>query len=291
MPLKLSIGMATFDDFDGVYFSIQALRMYHSEVINNIEIIVIDNNPSGEHGECIRNLANQINVKYIPFEKYKSTVVRNQIFENASAPYVLSMDCHVLFEPGSIKKLIEYYELNPDTKNLLQGPLVYDNLKSFSSHFDPVWRAQMYGVWATDERARDPNAEPFEIPMQGLGVFSSKKDCWLGFNPEFRGFGGEEGYIHEKYRQHGAKTLCLPFLRWVHRFQRPAGINYPLTVQHKVRNYLVGQIELGLNVEPIFEHFMKEAKLPIGYLNNLYKSARQLVEKKSECYERFIYEI
>ena len=85
--------------------------------------------------------------------------------------------------------------------------------------------------------------------------------------------------------------MCLPFLRWVHRFQRPAGINYPLTVQHKVRNYLVGHIELGLNVEPIFEHFMKEAKLPIGYLNNLYKSARQLVEKKSECYERFIYEI
>ena len=177
MSLKLTIGMATYDDFDGVYFSIQALRMYHPEVIDHIEIIVVDNNPDGPHGKCIRNLAAQNrNIKYIPFKEYQSTAIRNLIFENASAPYVLSMDCHVLFESGSIKKLIEYYERNPETKDLLQGPMVYDNLKTISSHFDPVWRAQMYGIWATDDRAKDPDAEPFEIPMQGLGVFSAKKD-------------------------------------------------------------------------------------------------------------------
>ena len=56
MPPKLTIGMATFDDFDGVYFSVQALRMYHSEVIDDIEIIVIDNNPASHHGKAIRNL-------------------------------------------------------------------------------------------------------------------------------------------------------------------------------------------------------------------------------------------
>ena len=38
----------------------------------------------------------------------------------------------------------------------------------------------------------------------------------------FREFGGEEWYIHEKYRQAGAKCLCLPFLRWQHRFADPA---------------------------------------------------------------------
>jgi hypothetical protein len=25
----LSIGMATYDDYDGVYFSVQAIRLYH----------------------------------------------------------------------------------------------------------------------------------------------------------------------------------------------------------------------------------------------------------------------
>ena len=44
---KLTIGMATFDDYHGVYFSIQALRMYHPEVIDDIEILVVDNNPDG----------------------------------------------------------------------------------------------------------------------------------------------------------------------------------------------------------------------------------------------------
>jgi hypothetical protein len=56
----------------------------------------------------------------------------------------------------------------------------------------------------------DINDEPFEVPAQGLGIFSCKKSEWLGFNPHFRGFGGEECYIHEKYRQAGRKTICLP---------------------------------------------------------------------------------
>lgn len=256
--------MATFDDFHGVYFSVQALRMYHSEVINDIEILVVDNNPDGKHGEAIRNLKGQAGINYIPFKEYQSTIVRNKIFELASAPYVASIDCHVLFVPGSIKKLIDYYEQNPDTKDLLQGPLLYDDLKTTSSHFNPVWRAQMYGIWANDDRAKDVDGEPFEIPMQGLGVFSAKKEHWLGFNPLFRGFGGEEGYIHEKYRQAGRKTLCLPFLRWVHRFGRPDGVKYVLTMENKIRNYFLGSLELGLDISPIYDHFkdhMDEKKL------------------------------
>lgn len=46
MEKKLTIGMATYDDFDGVFFSVQALRMYHPET-EGAEIIVLDNNPEG----------------------------------------------------------------------------------------------------------------------------------------------------------------------------------------------------------------------------------------------------
>ena len=258
---KLTIGMATYDDFDGVYFSIQAIRMFHSEIINDIEFLIIDNNPGGEHGKEIKNFCNHIkNIKYVPFEKYKSTAVRNKIFEHASSPSVLSMDCHVFFEAGSLKKLIDYYDLNPDSKNLLQGPLIYDDLKNISSHFNPIWQSQMYGVWATDQRACDKNGEPFEIPMQGLGVFSCRKDAWLGFSHLFRGFGGEEGYIHEKFRQHGNKTLCLPFLRWLHRFPRPNGVKYPLLLENKIRNYFISYAELKLDPQPVINHFKEWKK-------------------------------
>jgi hypothetical protein len=91
--------------------------------------------------------------------------------------------------------------------------------------------------------------------MQGLGVFSCRKSAWLGFHPQFRGFGGEEGYIHEKFRQAGRRCLCLPWLRWIHRFGRPGGVQYPLIVEDKLRNYVLGHAELGLDLAPVVEHF------------------------------------
>jgi len=256
MDPRLTIGMATFDDFHGVYFSIQALRMYHPEIMDETEILIIDNNPDGPHGQACLNLANHSqNIKYIPEKQWVSTAVRNKIFEIARGDFVISMDCHVLFEQGSLKKLLDYYKNNSDTNDLYQGPLVYDNLNNISTHFEPVWRSQMYGIWQTDARGQDPNGEKFEIPMQGLGIFSCRKEAWLGFNKLFRGFGGEEGYIHEKFRKNGRKCWCLPFLRWVHRFGRPEGVKYPLTLENKVRNYFIGHLELGLDPEPIIQHF------------------------------------
>ena len=254
----LTIGMATYDDYHGVYFSIQALRMYHPEVMDETEILIIDNNPQGSHGRQLKGFAGWApNVRYIPEKEWVSTAVRNKIFEEAQGECVISMDCHVFFEQGSLKKLVDFYKDNPDTKDLYQGPLVYDNLTGYSTHFDAVWREQMFGIWASDPRAIEPNPKPFEIPMQGLGIFSCRKDAWVGFNPLFRGFGGEEGYIHEKFRQHGRKCWCLPYLRWVHRFGRPDGVKYPLTLENKLRNYFLGHLELGLDTEPIIEHFKK----------------------------------
>ncbi|MAF44001.1 MAG: hypothetical protein CMI54_07560 [Parcubacteria group bacterium] len=258
MSPKLTIGMATFDDFHGVYFSIQALRMYHPEIMDETEILIIDNNPEGTHGKECAKLPNQgKNIRYFAEPHWVSTAVRNRIFEKAQGDFVISMDCHILFEPGSLKKLLDFYKQNPETNDLYQGPLVYDDLRNISTHFDPIWREQMYGIWKTDERGKDPNGEPFEIPMQGLGSFSCRKEAWLGFNQYFRGFGGEEGYIHEKFRQNGRKCWCLPFLRWVHRFGRPDGVKYPLTMENKLRNYFLGYYELGLDIEPILDHFSK----------------------------------
>ena len=81
MSTKLTIGMATYDDFHGVYFSIQSVRMHHSEVINDIEFIVVDNNPDGEHGKEVKKFLSSVpNCKYIAFSEFQSTAVRNIIF-------------------------------------------------------------------------------------------------------------------------------------------------------------------------------------------------------------------
>ena len=256
---KLTIGMATHDDYDGVYFTIQAIRMYHQEILNDIEFVIVDNNPSSEHGKAVRNLTNWIKepFQYLPFVKYKSTTIKNKVFELADTPYVLCMDSHVIVEPTAIKKLIDFYDQGLDEGNLLQGPIVYDDFINYSTHFDSTWSEYMWGQWQTDGRGGDRNNPPFEIPSQGMGFFSCRKDSWLGFNKEFRGFGIEEGYIHEKYRQHGKKTLCLPFLRWMHRFGRPNPITYPNDLKERFKNYLIGFKELNLDTKELEQHFSK----------------------------------
>jgi hypothetical protein len=251
---NLTIGMATYKDFDGVFFTLQALRLYQD--LSDTELLVIDNF-GDEHSEKI---ARDAGARYVKNTDVVGTSApRDLVFREAQGEAVLCCDSHVLFEPGVIARLKRYYDEHPGTRDLLQGPLVYDDLRNISTHFDPVWRAQMWGTWGTDPRGKDPNGEPFDIPMQGLGAFSCRKEAWLGFNPAFRGFGGEEGYIHEKFRQAGARALCLPWFRWNHRFGRPAGVPYPLFLRDKLRNYFIGHLELGMDIQPIIDHFSEHA--------------------------------
>jgi hypothetical protein len=223
-PKKLTIGMATYDDYDGVYFTLQALRLYHPEILDHTEFLVIDNHPDGACAQHLKNLENAIpSYRYVPEGEISGTAIRDWIFREAGGDFVLCMDCHVFIVHGALKRLIDYFDAHPGTGDLLQGPLLYDDLTSISTHFRPEWRSGMYGVWEKSDAGADIDGAPFDIPMQGLGLFACRRAAWPGFNPEFRGFGGEEGYIHEKFRRAGGRTLCLPFLRWMHRFTRPLG--------------------------------------------------------------------
>ena len=273
---KLTIGMCTYDDFHGTYFTIQAIRLYHQEVLDDIEFVVIDNNPNGKHGKELKSFIEKSvpSGTYIPFSEYTGCGVRSKLFEYANAPAVLCLDCHVLLEAGSLKKLIEYYDDNPDTKNLFHGPLLWEQLENklklkdgrrvqnISTEFDLTWRASMWGTWqSNDSLGYNLHDPPFEILAQGLGLFSCRKDAWLGFNKHFREFGGEEGYIHEKFRKAGHKVLCLPFLRWMHRFPRPEGPPYPITTNARIKNYLIGHMELEIELDDMVDHFISEKRI------------------------------
>ncbi len=303
MSIKLTIGMATHTDFDGVYMTVNNLR--HNHNLTDCEIVVVDNNPDSEQGQKTAGFLSQ--VKEIPCRYHTcdipgTTQSRNAIFDHAEGEAVLVMDSHVFVIPNAIENLKYYYLAHPETNNLLTGPVYYDNLTSWSTHFFPFWRGQMWGIWALAWMSPDgktvqtfdnrgvlnlldmqgnrvdfPNIPwagheaqlkalgyhprgfrddtPFEIPAHGLGLFSCRKSAWLGFNKEFREFGGEECYIHEKYRQAGHTTMCLPFLGWQHRWYK-AGPRYGFSTLNKFRNYVLGFKEL--NLAPCIEHFKKE---------------------------------
>ncbi|MCC0006776.1 MAG: glycosyltransferase [Hyphomicrobiaceae bacterium] len=253
---SLTIGMATYDDYDGVYFTLQALRMYHGDALEDVEILIIDNNPTGRCATHLKALESaSTDYRYLPSSERTGTMVRQKIVDEGRGEFILVMDCHVLLWPGALAKLRRYFADNPQSCDLLQGPLVYDDMKKLASHFRTDWRQGMFGTWDLDSRAEDIDAPPFEIPMQGLGVYAFRRAAWPGFNPQFRGFGGEEWYIHEKFRRAGGRALCLPFLRWLHRFQRPMGVPYVNKWDDRIRNYLIGFRELGVSVQPIKEHF------------------------------------
>jgi hypothetical protein len=277
---KLTIGMATYDDYDGVYFTIQSLRMYH-EICNTseVEFIVVDNNPDSKHGEETKKFVSlKLKQKYIPVTSKKTTAIRNEVFKNAEGEFTVCVDPHVLIEKNGINALLEYYKDVSTHKNIVSGPLLYDDMKHISTHFDPIWRNSMYGVWATNNKAyNDPT--PFEIPMQGLGCFSCKTSNWLGFNEQFTGFGGEEGYIHEKFRMAGGKAICLPQFKWMHRFGRPTGVPYKLALEDRVWNYFVGWLELYKDpnhekIQSIFEHF--KDKMSSNKLSELFERAKNI---------------
>lgn len=343
MP-SLTIGMATYEDFDGVYFTTQALRLYQD--VNDVEIIVVDNNPSGEAAKHLQYLKSVPGVRYIPMPDQVGTAQsRNRVFDEAQGDFVLCMDCHVLLVPNAIARLKQYLLENPDTKDLLHGPILWDNLLSGATHFDHLWRSEMLGIWGQawtcpcysekgnmrpplhfsvlqhvtkendlasyhllkpgspaagscprcgktppvvkfTEHAQalhaqgyqmlgiSPEDVPFEIPGQGLGLFGCWKKTWQeigGFNRSFRGFGGEELYIHEKIRRNGGKVWCLPFMAWNHRFSRPYGVKFPLVKYQKVRNYVLGALELNdaPALAAIEEHFVKNGAMPREQWNKL----------------------
>ena len=275
MAATLTVGMAHFDDYDGVYFTVQALALYHS--LEGIEILIVDNSPDKPSGQAVKTLCENwagagANVKYVPMpDTVGTSAPRDRVFREASGDAVVCMDCHVFLPAGVLQRLRRWYADNPDCLDLVQGPLLYDVACAdpfghdvpISTHFDLTWRAEMWGTWQTDDRGRDPDAEPFDIPSQGLGLFSCRREAWLGFNEHFRGFGGEEGYIHEKFRKAGRRAICVPWLRWGHRFGRPGGVKYPLSRWNKVRNYVLGHTELDMDLAPVREHFVDSGLMPV----------------------------
>jgi hypothetical protein len=250
MP-ALTIGMATYDDFDGVYFTVQALRLYHD--LTDTDLLVVDNFGCKATSEFVQGWTCG---RYIlALGAQGTSAPRDLVFREARADVVLCCDCHVLFVPGAIERLRRWFAAHPESDDLVQGPLLYDDGRTMSTHFEPVWRDRMWGTWANDPRGADIDGPAFEIPMQGLGVFACRRRAWPGFNEQFRGFGGEEGYLHEKFRQLGNRCVCLPGLRWMHRFTRPARARYPVRLHDRVRNYVIGHAELGLDLAPVVSHF------------------------------------
>lgn len=264
--LDLTIGMASYDDFDRLRDTIQAIRFYQRNLFN-YELVVVHNNPDSEDGKAtkawVEGWANNAGTvaRYFGLPHPVGTSApRDMIFQVAEGRVVCVLDPHVMVALGAYTKILQYFADNPGSKDIVSGPVIFEALLEGASHLDDVWRGEMWGTWGWDARAADARAEPFEVWGQGLGLFAMLKSEWPGFNKHATGFGGEEGYIHEKVRARGGKAICLPAARWIHAWSEsrpgPRKTAYFAPRYKKVRNYVLEFGELGRSLDPIYQHFV-----------------------------------
>lgn len=70
----LTVGICTYDDFDGTFFTIMSLRLYRPEVADRVSIPIVDNNPCGRDTRALRRLEEAIlGVRYVPVSDIQGT--------------------------------------------------------------------------------------------------------------------------------------------------------------------------------------------------------------------------
>jgi hypothetical protein len=261
MNKQLTVAMAAYgpSESNNVWFTCEALRTYHGY---DFDLVVVNSGP--EDCRHMRAVTEACRGKYVWRPDLTGTSApRDHVFELAQTEWVMCIDSHIFLVPDAVRHFHGFIAQSPNCTDIVSGPLFQDNGEIQGYKWGGDETCGLWGIWVHPEwEEKKRAAMPFEIPMMGLGLFAMRKEAWPGFNPLFRGFGGEEGYIHEKVRQQGGKAICLPWLGWRHKFRdtKEAGKGdptpYPCLIQDHTFNLLVGHRELGIDaVAKIHRHF------------------------------------
>lgn len=266
----LTVGMATYDEYDSTWATLNNLRLSLRRILPaDHEFVIVNNHPDGDETKSLVKLAKDAgNVRLVNWPA-AGTASRQQVFANANGLFTLCLDCHVMLELSALGRLVEYLRTRTTSNDLYQGVVVLDNFRTKYTHMALAWRNKMFGTWGCDPRIHGD--EPFEIPNQGLGLFCCRTEAWPGFNPLFRGFGGEEGYLHFKFNKRGDKCWCIPWLEWYHNFRNGRKTPYSNRLPDRIYNYFVGWYELEREEESIISHFSQYVKPEV--LRNLQTAA------------------
>ena len=78
----------------------------------------------------------------------------------------------------------------------------------------------------------------------------------------------------------GGKAVCVPGFQWLHRFNRPNGIQYPLMLEDRIWNYFIGWLEITQDenhfmVQDTYNYF--KDKIPQKSLDHIFNMAKQKV--------------
>lgn len=152
--IDLTIGSALWGEPTEVQMTYQALRMMHPEVMARTELLAVQNMQNAPKAAKIKGMfegwfrgtcANSRYIEY--FDAIGTSPAREQIFKHARGKIVMVIDPHIFIQLGGVKAVLDYFERNPESKDIVTGPILWDNLRTGTTHFIDVWRGEMWGIW------------------------------------------------------------------------------------------------------------------------------------------------
>jgi len=269
---RLSICLPVVKGYRDIWFTLQAIKLYHADVHNEIEVIVLDNDVKGQplapypqserdHSAKTRALCEQYTTqfpcRYIHHTATTGTAAaKSAAIEAARGDAVLVMDSHILLPLGVLRRLIDWWGEHAEWNGLLHGPNLRDDIALpngrpalMGTHHKPEFVNGNWGQWQVDERVYS-QSEPFDIPLAACGLFSVRRADWLGFVPG-EGYVPEEGTLHARYRAASREIKCAPWLLWDHLYGHTETPAYVSNRDHRLAYYIRSSVQT--NEPPIAE--------------------------------------
>ncbi len=141
MSNVLTVGMATYGDSCGAYFTITGIRANHPDC----DLIVVDNAPIPDLRTRDACLANGGRYHHKP-NLHGTSAPRDEVFRLSQTPWTMCVDSHVIFETDAIHGLILHINRKWNSSDIISGPLIQDNGEAWT-HCRPTHPPAWWGTW------------------------------------------------------------------------------------------------------------------------------------------------
>lgn len=227
----LTIGCSTLLDFTGVQWTLAALNtsIGYDRMGGKIELLVVDNHPEPTTGEeeaeidDMRDIVEGEGARYVRWAERQGTYPgKDRLKREARAPWVLTMDSHVMLSPGTVETVLETIEANPTSQDFFHFPNIGHRRSAPAAmdyrQLNMIWRRKEWtgdkapcGYYGWTGLMNEPG-EPYPIAAMITSCYLLRKDAWIsagGYDPILGNYGGWEGPLQTKWWMMGRRVLSL----------------------------------------------------------------------------------
>ncbi|QDV30122.1 hypothetical protein Spb1_20500 [Planctopirus ephydatiae] len=242
---KLSIVLPHCCDYKRLWHTLAGLHKdrLRLDVVKDVELLVCDNSrtvPDKAKGqrhseEAEKRVKELPNARFVSFIRVAGTApTKDEGIRQATGLFAICLDPHCEFPAGMLERILDWITAHPLDDDLhfameLHLRMVEPDGKPAACCTHRVARFGGDGNFAVcrvDPQALAPGAAPFETETAGCAFFLVRRASWLGFHPLSEGWGGEESYLPEKYRQAGRRVWVHPDWQYVHQYHDIDGVAY-----------------------------------------------------------------